>query len=147
MNNNKSVYLFVMCLLIPLISHAAVYKWVDENGTTHYSQKKPTKNSPKKFKITPPSRSVKTADELFEIKEQKRRLKINEENARKKTSKQPVRPRVPKSVSGGVDNGTDASRCALARDILNGSLKHSNGQSLDAYDIKTANNDIRKFCH
>lgn len=145
--NNKRVYLFVMCLVIPLLSHAAVYKWVDESGITHYTQKKPTKNNPKKFKVAPPPPSLKTAGEIFEEKEQKRRLEIDQENALKKAPKKRIRNRKPESVSGGVDNGTDASRCALARDILNGTLRHSNGQPLDAYDIKTANNDIRKFCH
>lgn len=41
---------------------------------------------------------------------------------------------------------TDASRCDMARDIKNDKLALSNGMPIDANDLQTAENDIRRFC-
>lgn len=145
-NKNKMIWLFLVFLLTPLIGHAAIYKWVDANGVTHYSQKKPAKNNTKKLKVAPKPASVKTSEELFQEKEKARREKIEKENAKIPKTKKPTKRRRPKSVSKGVEDGSDSSRCALAKDILNGSLVHAGGRPMDAYDIRTAKNDVKKFC-
>lgn len=54
---------------------------------------------------------------------------------------------MPRPLSGGKENGTDASRCALARDVLSGAVRHRNGTPTDANDREVAQNDIRAFCH
>jgi hypothetical protein len=41
---------------------------------------------------------------------------------------------------------SDASRCDMARDIKNDKLALSNGMPIDANDLQTAENDIRRFC-
>jgi len=53
-----------------------------------------------------------------------------------------VRARTPKQAR--ADN--DALRCDMARDIKNDKLALSNGMPIDANDLQTAENDIRRFC-
>jgi len=52
------------------------------------------------------------------------------------------RARTPKQAKAD----TDASRCDMARDIKNDKLALSNGMPIDANDLQTAENDIRRFC-
>jgi len=132
---------------VPVV-HARIYKWVDENGVTQYSQQKPHAKTTEKLKLHKQPRSVKTAEEIFQEKEKQRRLEVERDNAlikkmpaQKKKSKRP-----PKSVTGGISDGSAASNCALARDVLNGSLRHSNGAPMDANDIKVAKRDVKKYC-
>ena len=146
-NKIKIIYAVLILWLAPLIGHAAIYKWVDGNGTAHYSEKKPAKGKVIKLKLPPQPTSLKTEEELFQEREKVRRQEVDKENALKKVSTNQAGSRRPESVSGGREDGTDASRCALAKDVLNGSLKYSNGAPIDANDIKTASNDIRKLCH
>jgi hypothetical protein len=90
---------------------------------------------------------LKTEEELFQSKGKARRQEVEKENALKKASIIQAGTRRPEFVLGGREDGTDASRRALAKDVLNVSLKHSNGALINAYDIKTASKDIRKLCH
>jgi hypothetical protein len=99
------------------------------------------------LKLPPQPTSLKTTEELFQEREKARRQEVDKANTLKKASTNQTGTRRPESVSGGREGGTDVSRCALAKDVLNGPLKHSNGAPLDASDIKTASQDIRKFCH
>lgn len=146
LKNNKICAAFIFWL-VPLLSHAQIYKWVDESGTTHYTQIKPAKDQVIELKLPAQPASLKTADELFQEKEENRRQQIDKENALKKASKREAEARRPKSISNGREDGSDGSRCALARDVLNGSLIHSNGKPIDDYDIKVAKRDVEKFCH
>ena len=52
----------------------------------------------------------------------------------------------PRSTTDGRSDDTNESRCALAKDILNGSLAHPNGEPIDKYDLETAENDVRSYC-
>ena len=99
------------------------------------------------MKLPPQSTSLKAAEELFQEREKAREQEVDKANTLKKASTNQAETRRSESVSGGREGGADVSRCALAKDVLNGSLKHSNGAPLDASDIKTASKDIRKFCH
>jgi hypothetical protein len=38
-NKIKMTYAVLSLWIAPLIGHAAIYKWVDDNGTVHYSEK------------------------------------------------------------------------------------------------------------
>jgi hypothetical protein len=53
-----------------------------------------------------------------------------------------ARPRTAKQAK--ADN--DASRCDMAREIKNDKLAYTNGMPIDANDLQTAENDIRRFC-
>lgn len=139
----------VLCLLVglaaPAWAAAQVYKWVDKDGKVHYSQRKedaPESAKPLDIKTPPPA--AQPASEAA--------------NGRKpwdpvwpKPSK-PFEPAVPaplrpKPLSNGREDGSDQSRCNLARDVLSGAVRHGNGKATDAYDREVAQNDVRNFCH
>jgi len=145
-NNKKIVCAFLVLAFVVPVSQARIYKWVDENGVTHYSQKKPAAKSAKTLKLRKQPTSVKTPEEMHREKEAIRRQKVDQENATVKAEAKPKKKR-PKSVTGGITDGSDASNCALARDILNGSLEHNNGEPVDDYDIRLAKRDVERFCH
>jgi len=144
----------VTCILLYCLNahcaHAEIYKWVDANGQTHYSERKSAngnKTEAIQVKVTPPSPSSNTPPaptpgarahaEQFE--RQKR------ENLQQASSHQAAPS--PRSLSGGISDETDASRCNLARDILSGAVRHTNGKPTDQYDRDTAQSDIKAFCH
>jgi len=122
-----------------------VYKWKDANGQTHYSQRKEDAGpGVQELKVEPPRAAPAAptprapANPTFNWGPQPQ-----------PTWPEPTRqaPVPPRSVSGGREDGTDASRCALARDVLNGSLRHRNGNPIDQYDRDVAKADIERFCH
>ncbi len=146
LNNKNRLCIFLICFCVAPLSHAKIYKWVDKHGVTHYSQQKPVAQKAEKLKLRPQPSSVKTAEEIHQEKEAKRRLQIDQENAALKKAPAKKKQGPPKSVTGGISDGSDAGNCALARDVLSGSLRHTNGEAVDAYDIKVAKRDIEKFC-
>lgn len=121
--------------------HAQIYKWVDEKGKTHYSNNKEDAERPKAKemavkthqRISSPVPAPATAPQPSRTE-----LPMDPPGAG------PARP--PRSVSMGREDGTDASRCALARDVLNGSVAHRNGKPIDKYDLDVAQNDVKMFC-
>ena len=134
-------------------AHAEIYKWVDEKGRTHYSETKPDPGKTKAVdvKIARPSSSQPAPAQAPEAaakpswQEQERQLKQRQaEEAIAKASRRPEGP--PRAVTNGRSDGTDAGRCALAKDILNGALRHGNGAPLDQNDIDVAKSDVRQFC-
>lgn len=127
-------------LLLAGSAHAQIYKWVDAKGKTHYSNNKDDASRAKveEMKVTAaPSPSPAQAP-APQHQAKQMELPVAPTGA--------GRPRPPRSVSGGREDGTDASRCALARDVLNGSLRHRNGKPIDQYDLDVANNDVKLFC-
>lgn len=128
-------------------SHAEIYKWVDANGKTHYSEKKDDAGKAKveQIKIKPPPESANAAPaqnwQDKEIEFRKRQIEKQEADAKAakaSVAKQPVAPDYRK------DN--DVSRCALAKDILNGKAVHGNGAKTDANDRAIAERDKSTFC-
>jgi hypothetical protein len=135
-----------MPLLVHMVlacgAHAEVYKWVDAQGQTHYSERKAASGGAKtesiKIASAPevPTTGTPGADYL---------------RAPSKFAQPPQppveRPRgPPPSLSNGRENGTDASRCALARDIMSGAVRHTNGKETDQNDRDVAQSDIKMFC-
>lgn len=52
----KYILLFLVLLLVVVTLGAAVYKWVDEQGVTHYSETPPpSERKAKKIEVKPPS--------------------------------------------------------------------------------------------
>ena len=140
-------------LALPSIGWAEVYKWTDESGQVHYGEKKAStsKAGAKPLIINdrkPSAAEVEAARRHWQLQDQM----VNERQAgqdRQPDRRQTVSSNGPaekSSRSGGKEDGTDASRCNLARDILDGSLRHSNGKPIDKYDLDTARGDVRPFC-
>jgi hypothetical protein len=150
LNSNRYTLAICLTLLMGLsTAQAQVYKWVDENGHVHYSETKPESGKAQTLgvKTTPPLAAAQPSSATVPTwQEQERRLRQRQaEEAIDKASK--PAPARPQSVSNGREDGTDASKCALARDVLNGSLRHTNGAPLDKNDIDIAKSDVRNFCH
>ena len=127
-----------------------VYKWTDAQGLVHYSERPPAQagqrpmpmniKAPAPSAAQPASAAAKAPDAFAEAF--KRQAAKSPE---KPPSAPTARPRVV-AESNGTEDGSDASRCALARDILKGALRHANGAKIDQYDLDTARNDVRMFC-
>jgi hypothetical protein len=152
--SNFKQFIFCVCLtllFVPSTSHAGVYKWVDANGQTHYSEKKEDADKAKALELKVKSEPISTqaTDPLMRnLQEQERQFKTRQgQNQNGNSSRPPVAAR-PKSLSDGrVDETSDASRCNLARDVLSGAVKHRSGAPIDENDREVAKNDVRAFCH
>ena len=142
-----SAWLFT--LLLPTVCMAEIYKWVDENGMTHFSERKDPSGKARPLGLATSTRpesapTNESSAQYWQEQEtlfRQRQAEKSANTAGKKTSS--ARPR---SVTGGRSDDTDASRCALAQDVLNGSLSHPNGEPIDKYDLETAENDVRSYC-
>jgi len=140
---------FVTLLFLPPTSRAEIYKWVDSNGQTHYSERKQDSGRAKavELKVEPQPISTPAANSSAQDWQEQGK-KFKQLPAQKPTEK-PYRTSVntsPKSLSGGRADGTDASRCNLARDVISGAVRHPDGAPTDEYDREVAENDIRAFC-
>lgn len=143
----------VICTAIAVLSSpsvAEIYKWVDAQGRTHYSERKDEAGRARKVVTEAAPQSDNTAamvpsSEYWQDQERQfRQRQIQNGIADKRSAAANVKK--PKSRSGGNEDGTDVSRCNLARDIVSGAVKHWNGKPTDQYDIEIAENDIRMFC-
>jgi hypothetical protein len=142
-----------ICLMLSAMSsvvHAQIYKWVDENGHTHYSQNPQEAGKAKAEEVkvkqqtgssqgTSTARSWEKQDREFKLR---RIQKQNQEAAEARAANTR-----PASLSGGRSGNTDESKCNLARDILNGAVRHTNGKVTDGYDKEVAQNDVKAYCH
>jgi hypothetical protein len=145
-------YVFGVCLaslFLPLTTHAEIFKWIDAKGQTHYSERKEDggKVKPEELKVRPPPASARTSDSSIpDWKEQEHRLKERQaQRLRESTADVPAVTRI-KSLSGGRSDDTPASKCNLARDVLSGAVRHTNGAPIDKYDLEVAKNDVNAFC-
>lgn len=80
----KLLYILIF-LTTPMVSQAGIYKWVDKNGNTQYSQSPPDKSA-KEMNLPPNSVNPKEREATKErIKNQQKFLKaLNEEKQAKK---------------------------------------------------------------
>ena len=135
--------------LLPLASHAEIFKWVDAKGQTHYSGRKEDAGKVKaeEVKVKPPPASVQaTGSSRPDWREQEQQLQERQaQNLRESAAQASVVAR-PRSLSGGRSDDTAASKCNLARDVLSGAVRHSNGAPTDKYDLDIAKSDVSTFC-
>ena len=141
---------WIIVLFLPTASMAEIYKWVDEHGKTHFSERKDQAGRAQRVELKSPGTGSILTDKSSAQYWQEQETRFRQRRAQK--SAQPSAPipspaARPQSVTGGRSDGTDASRCALARDVLSGALAHPNGEPIDRYDLDVANNDVRAFCN
>ncbi len=150
MQNLNTTLRILAAFLVPLlclsVSHAQVYKWVDAKGQTHYSTRKDDAGGAKTNEVKLPPQPAPSPIAKPSAEYSREQNKITPPLVPEIEADSPPRPKPPRSLSGGREDGTDASRCALARDILSGAVRHGNGKPTDKYDIEVAQNDIRAFC-
>ena len=148
--NQGGLSICLTLIFVPTTSHAEIYKWVDANGRTHYSERKDDVGKAKavELKVTPQTASTQTTNTPTEYwQDQERQFKQRQIQQQSEKPHGVPANTSPKSLSGGREDGTNASRCNLARDIISGAVKHPNGKPTDKYDREVAENDIRAFCH
>jgi len=145
---NTATHRTTLCaLLLPLLfasaCHAQVYKWVDAQGQTHYSERKGGAGGAQtaQVKIPPPPPPSLNTTPSTEYLQAQSKFAPQQRQASVEHTNMPA-----PSLSDGRDHGTDASRCALARDVLSGAVRHGNGKPTDQYDRGIAKNDIAAFC-
>jgi len=151
--SNCNQWISGVCLALVLVSSASqaeIFKWVDANGQTHYSEKKEEADKAKALELrvkSPPTSTQENNSLMQSLQEQERQFKKRQEQ--QLTGNTSAAPAVtkPVSLSGGRSDGTDASRCNLARDVLSGAVRHTNGAPTDQNDIDIAKNDVSSFCH
>ncbi len=146
-----------VALTLPAIAAQAqqVYKWVDAEGRVQYSERKPTEPGaaaratelkppplpqpppppvPRPLRPMPPPLPTPTPPA----------------NTDRPHAVFPQPPQggndPPPALSRGLNRETDAYKCALARDILNGSVRRVFGGPMDDNDRQIARGDIRLFC-
>ena len=124
-------------------SAAQMYKWVDADGQTHYSDKKHEAGSKAQEVKVKHSKQVAPP-----VPKYNPRLLDEQQEARNAEAEASAQARrSDKRDWGGDQVETDATRCALARDILSGAAKHGNGVVTDSNDKQVAQNDVRSYCH
>jgi len=140
------------CLFVTSICHAEIYKWVDANGVTHFSERNEKAVGAKvvEIKSQSPSTSAQAPRSSLEYWQEQER-KFKERQIYKNFSEQPKGPslaQAPKSLSGGTAKwaDTDEWRCNLARDIVSGAVTRQSRAAND-YERKLAEDNVRAFCH
>lgn len=142
----------LMLLLVSPISHAQIYKCVDQNGRTHYSEKKDDSCKSQAVKVNVqtqagPTQAAASSAEHWQGQERLRKQRRIEEEYRNRPVLS-VRFRLPpaQSTSNQSSGGTDDSKCRLTRDVLSGAVRHANGAKTDGYDRRVAQRDVEKYC-
>ena len=136
----------VVSLWASLAFCADVYKWVDEKGQTHYSQRNDAapKTKSVQLKVSAPQPSASTPTPIA-ARDSWQEWTSSPSGPTKSIETKAAPPRV--TSERRIDAiETNASKCKLARDVLSGAVEHSNGAPTDAYDRQVAESDIRLFC-
>jgi uncharacterized protein DUF4124 len=89
----RQICLFFFFSLMTLTSYADVYKWVDENGQTHYSQTAPENQNAEMIKAPPPPASLpeeaqQQIDELIEQQTEARKAQDEQLATQKQEAEQ-----------------------------------------------------------
>ena len=132
-------------------AHAEIYKWVDEQGRTHYSQNKADAERAKGTQVNirkqAPATNVEPRSYWDYVTDKSKPQRRTEASA---AGHEPGGPSdtVDTPVAGEkrYDGTDDAARCDYARDVLNGRLKLANGEAMDEHERKTAEADIARYC-
>ena len=149
-SKNAWQLLLLFSLLFPTVGMAEIYKWVDQKGRTHFSERKDQAGRAKPLGPRAPAESEAAGTDMSSAQywlalETQFRQRQAQRSAEALPAKQAAEAK-PRSLTGGRSDDTDDLRCALARDVLNGSISHPNGEPIDKYDLETAENDVRSFC-
>lgn len=77
-----------LLLCFPLLAHAQIYKWVDENGRVQYGERPPpgVKPAPMRQEAMPGAPRPPAKDELKQKEMESKRQQIEDEQAREKAT-------------------------------------------------------------
>ena len=141
-------------LTLPAIAAQAqqVYKWVDADGRVQYSERKPTEPDAAaratELKLPPPPQPPPPVPRPLRPMPPPLPTPPANMDRPHAVFPQPANGGndPPPALSRGLNRETDAYKCALARDILNGSVRRMFGGPMDENDRQIARGDIRLFC-
>lgn len=138
------IALALLCVVAAADGHAQVYKWVDAAGRVHYGDHPEPGGAKVEQVKTPPTAPVAAA-------RQPSWQQREAEYKRRQAQPKPWSPPQFRGVSSskpyyGNEVETDANRCRLARDVLSGAARHSNGKPTDQNDRDIAQSDVGSFC-
>jgi len=138
-----AIALGLLCALAATDGQAQVYKWVDATGKVHYGDRPPDQGSAKLEQIRTPAPAAASRMPTWQEREA--------EYKRRKAQPKPWTPpqfgsTSPSKSYYGNSVETDSSRCTLARDVLSGAARHSNGKPTDQNDRDIAQRDVGSFC-
>jgi hypothetical protein len=148
--SKSTLGLLSVCLILLQLSPASeaqVFKWVDANGQTHYSDKKDQtgKAQVEALKLnSSPSPAPAGAEPIPAW--QLREAEFKRRQAKTQARAWPTMSAKSRSSYRSDEPETDTSRCVLARDILSGVATHSGGARTDGNDREIAQRDIAAFC-
>ena len=140
---------FILLFLIPSISVGAIYKWVDEDGKTHYGSKRPESSQAEKLKIkvTEPVISAKTKEDEKGHKNDG----AKEDDKNKPIAKEPEAPKISAKEKFRLCNQakTDMQRIE-ARGRIRQKDAEGNSRYLTPQErgrlIQNAKKDIKEYC-
>lgn len=135
----------MLCAMAAADSHARVVKWVDASGRVHYGDRPPEAAGARveQMKTPPPAPAAAGRQPSWQDREA--------EYKRRKAQPRPWSPpqlgnASPSTSYYSNDVDTNANRCRLARDVLSGAARHSNGKPTDRNDREIAQRDVGSFC-
>ena len=137
------------CKLALLFSCAAaqaeIYKWVDEQGRTHYSHNKAdaerAKGAPVPIRKQAPAKAE--SPNYWDYVTDKNKQQERKAAPATEPESQDPPPATARKRYDGID---DAARCEYALDVLSGRLRLTNGEAMDEHERKTAKDDIARYC-
>ncbi len=139
--------LVTAALLLHAPGHAELYKWVDANGKTHYSDRKDAAGNAQigalKYDaapVAPPPAAISSwqaRERDYQMRQAQKGHGVSVPSGRP--------PRLSQSY-GSNQIDTDKAKCELARDVVSGAVRHGNGARTDANDHQIAQRDISQFC-
>lgn len=92
----------IIFVTAPPLAAETVYKWVDEEGRTHYSQEKPAARNARPVDVRPNLIPGLSPDELRQAREIE---------AKKPAPKAPPTPAPPSVPAPRIDEGTASAEC------------------------------------
>jgi hypothetical protein len=146
--SNKFAALLLL-LSITSAAHAEIYKWVDAKGKVHYSDKRQDAGQAKVDELQAPAKPAAAPAKLtpgWQLQEAEYKKRQAAEAQAQRANSGQSGYKQPEWAKRGNNPETNATRCALARDILSGKARHRGGAPTDANDRQIAQNDIDSFC-
>jgi len=138
----KKIYIpmtMTILLVVSSFCSAAIYKWTDEHGKVHYSNKRISAGESTTERL-PINDSINLLDK---VKAPKAPI-IGYTDSKSPAAKEiKVESTAKKQKRSGkkIDH-----RCALAQNIISGKVKLQNGLDTGKHELKVAKRDIKRYC-
>lgn len=151
--SNIKCPLSTICMLLLLAASSAqaqIYKWVDANGQTHYSEKKEEAGKAKTAEIKLREESAAAPAKQNAVpdwQEQEKQFKLRQSQSQSARPNDGAPANPVRGAALPKDRESDQYKCTLANAIIDGTAKHRNGVRTDNNDLDTAKSDARLFCH